>query len=93
MEIEFRLILLMAILFSSTVVAFSALSEERLDVYISMFILEYFILVALHSPFKRKANLYMNIIGGILLTIFSLIVAFRVIEILYGVNLWNILGF
>lgn len=93
MEPEDRLILLMAILFAATVIVFSALSEDRLDVYISMFILEYFILIALHTPFKRKAGFYMNLIGYTLLAVFSLIVAARVVEVLYGVWIWGLLGF
>lgn len=93
MEPETRLILLMATMFTATVVVFSALGEERLDVYVSMFILEYFVLVALHTPFKPKTSLYMNVIGYTLLAVFSVIVAARVIEILYDIWIWDILGF
>ena len=91
MEPEARLILLMGVMFAATVVVFSALGEERLDLYVSMFALEYFISIALHGPFKPKVGLYMNVIGYFLLAVFSLIVAARVIEILYGVYIWDML--
>ncbi|MEM2027641.1 MAG: hypothetical protein QXO15_05635 [Nitrososphaerota archaeon] len=91
MEPEAKLILLMGIMFAATVVIFSALGEERLDLYVSMFTLEYFISMALHRSFKPKVALYMNIISCFFLIVFSLIVAARVIEILYGVYIWDML--
>ena len=91
MTSEARLILLMTMLFITTVVVFSALGEERLDVYVSMFTLEYFVSIALHGAFKPRVSLYMNVIGYALLAVFSLIVAARIIEILYGVYIWDML--
>ena len=93
MEVMERLILLLSIFFTSTIVIFSSLGERRLDVYLSLFILEYFITLSLHSPLKRRVRLYFNIISIALFLIFSLIVAARVIEILYGVWIWRLIGF
>jgi len=91
LDSETRLILLMSIMFTATVVIFSALGEDRLDLYVSMFTLEYFVSIALHGAFKPKVGLYMNIIGYFLLAVFSLIVVGRVIEVLYGVYIWDML--
>ena len=93
MKAEERLVLLLTTLYTSTIVIFTALGEKRLDVYISLFILEYFIVLALHSPLKEGVRLHFNIISIVLFIIFSLIVAARVIEILYGVWIWRLISF
>ena len=50
----------------------------RLDAYVSMFTLEYFIATAILRPRRRIKD----ILALILLIVFSLIVGFRVAEIL-----------
>lgn len=92
MEVWERLIILLTAFFTSTIVILSTLGENRLDVYISLFILEYFVAIALNTPLKRRVNQYLNLISIILFSVFSLIVAARVIEILYGVWIWRTLG-
>ena len=61
-----------------TVPILGALGETRLDAYVSMFTLEYFIATAILRPRRRIKD----ILALILLIIFSLIVGFRVAEIL-----------
>ena len=61
-----------------TVPILGALGEMRLDAYVSMFTLEYFIAMAILRPRRRIKD----ILALILLIIFSLIVGFRVAEIL-----------
>ena len=61
-----------------TVPILGALGETRLDAYVSMFTLEYFIATAILRPRRRIKD----ILALILLIIFSIIVGFRVAEIL-----------
>jgi hypothetical protein len=62
----------------STAVILSGLGEMRLDVYISMYTLEYFVAKAVLRPRRR----FLDILGLALLLIFSIIVCFRIWEIL-----------
>ena len=61
-----------------TVPILGALGETRLDAYVSMFTLEYFIATAILRPRRRIKD----ILALILLIVFSFIVGFRVAEIL-----------
>jgi len=62
----------------STAVLLSSLGEIRLDVYISMYTLEYFVVKAVLRPRRR----FFDILGLALFLIFSIIVCFRIWEIL-----------
>nr|MDO8044964.1 hypothetical protein [Candidatus Baldrarchaeota archaeon] len=70
-----------ALLMMITVPALAALNENRLDVYISLFILEYFVA---NSIFRPKYRIKYDPIAIILLTVFFYIVANRVLQILSG---------
>jgi hypothetical protein len=61
-----------------TVAILSALGEARLDVYVSMYTLEYFVARAVLRPRRRL----FDVLGLLLLTVFSIIVGIRVWEIL-----------
>jgi len=61
-----------------TVAILSALGEARLDVYVSMYTLEYFVARAVLRPRRR----FFDVLGLLLLTVFSIIVGIRVWEIL-----------
>jgi hypothetical protein len=56
-----------------------SLGEVRIDAYISMFTLEYFIVKAVFNP-RRIVG---DVIALILLTAFSVIVFYRVLQVLY----------
>ena len=62
----------------ATVPSLAALGESRLDAYVSMFTLEYFVALAVLRPRRRIRD----ILAWILLAIFSIIVGFRIMEIL-----------
>jgi hypothetical protein len=62
----------------STVVILSALGEARLDVYISLFTVEYFAVSALFQPRRR----FFDVLGGALFLIFSFIVGIKIWEII-----------
>jgi len=61
-----------------TVAILSALGEARLDVYVSMYTLEYFVAKAVLRPRRR----FIDALGLLLLTAFLITVGVRVWEIL-----------
>jgi hypothetical protein len=61
-----------------TVAILSALGEARLDVYVSMYTLEYFVAKAVLRPRRRSVDA----LGLLLLTAFLITVGVRVWEIL-----------
>jgi len=62
-----------------TVVWLAALGEARLEVYISLFAVEYFACSALFRPRRR----YLDVVGGVLFLTFCVIVALKVWDILF----------
>lgn len=68
----------LALLNSIAVAALAALSEARLDVYVSIFTLIYFALTAIFRPRRRVWDL----LGASLIIVFTYIVAIRVLEVL-----------
>jgi len=66
----------------STVFALSLLSEERIDVYMALFAVEFFVASELTSPLTSTQQRRKNIVGVIMLVIFVGIVVERVLEIL-----------
>lgn len=71
-------LLTLSLVLLSTVVVLAALRENRLDVYVSLFTLEYFTTSVVYSPKRRTIDL----LGIILFTVFSFIIALKIIEIL-----------
>jgi len=67
-----------------TTVALSAYLENRLDLYVSLYIVEYFILTLLHSPFNPQAQKMIDVISYVLFAVFIFIVALKVLEIILG---------
>jgi hypothetical protein len=62
----------------STVAVFSGLGERRLDLYVSMYTLEYFVSKAILRPRRR----FFDVLGLVLFITFSAIVSLKVWEIL-----------
>ena len=71
-------VILLASMITTTASALSALGERRLDVYFSMYVLEYFVAGALMRP-RRLTRDYL---GFILFALFVLIVARRISMVL-----------
>jgi hypothetical protein len=86
MRIQERYLLSLAITYAATNFAL-ALNNASLDLYVSVFIVEYFILTLLNSPLYPKAQKLTNLIGYVLFGVFIVIVALKVLEILGGVSL------
>ncbi len=81
-----RSLILFAILYSTlvplTVTILLLLSEYRIDVYISLFILEYYILRGIISPLPHDVNKRLKFIDISYFLIFIIIVSYRIILIL-----------
>jgi hypothetical protein len=67
-----------------TTVSLSFYVESSLDLYVSLYIVEYFIITLLHSPFNPKAQKTINNLSYALFAVFVFIVAIKVLEILVG---------
>jgi len=75
-------LLALTVLYTLTTVWLIAAGEARLDLYISLYILEYFILRAVYHPQPMRAQRALDALGYLLLAVFLAIVAIRVAEIL-----------
>ncbi len=71
-------ILTLTIAVLSIVVLLAALKETKLDVYLSLYTVCYFVTSAIFRPRRRIGD----IVGGSLFAVFCVIVGFRVVEIL-----------
>ena len=78
MDKQKQYIVTLCVLLMTTVVTLAALSELRLDVYLSLFTVCYFAATALFQPRKSL----FDFVGGTLFLIFCLIVAQKVLEII-----------
>lgn len=85
MDRHILFVLLLAVFFLFTVVILAAMGQTRLDVYISVFAIEYLALVEILRP-RRKfmTALGLDPVALGLVIIFGLIVTRKVLEILVG---------
>ena len=83
MDRHILFVLLLAAFFLFTVVIFAAMGEARLDVYISVFTIEYLVLVEILRPRRRfMTPLGLDPVALGLVIIFGLIVTRKILEIL-----------
>lgn len=75
-------LMIYASLVFSTVIVLSLLSLERIDVYVALFAIEFFVASEVTSPFGPAESHRKTIIGIVLLALFTGIVAERILEIL-----------
>jgi len=83
-----RYVLTLSIVFSLTVILITAYGPGPLDLYVSLLILGYFVVTALHSPMNPRAERILSLLSAVLFAVFMLIVANKVVEILLGVRLF-----
>ena len=86
MRIYNRYIISLALLFMLTTVILSA-SEQSLDLYFSLYLIECLILTLLFSQLNPRARGGLNRIGYVLFVGFLSLVAIKVVEILLGVEI------
>ncbi|MCW4025650.1 MAG: hypothetical protein NWF01_11570 [Candidatus Bathyarchaeota archaeon] len=79
-----RYLFSLTLTYTFTTFFISFFSGNTLDLYISVYIVEYFIITLLHGQFNPRNQKIINITGYALFSIFLLIVAFKVLEILGG---------
>jgi hypothetical protein len=82
MENTDAFIIMYAALLFSTVVALSMLGVDRIDIYVALFAIEFYVSSELTSPFHPSESLRRTVVGILLLAIFSGIVIERILEIL-----------
>jgi hypothetical protein len=78
-----RYLFSLTITYTITTFALSFFSANTLDLYISIFIIEYFI-ITLHNPINPESQKIINYLSYGLFILFILIMSFKVIEILGG---------
>ncbi len=75
-----------AVTYMFTTVALSFLSVNNLDLYVSLYILEYFTLTLLHSPLQPKTQKTLNLLSYALFAVFLVIFMLKVLEITWEVT-------
>ena len=78
MDKQKRYVVTLGGLLMAAEVSLSALGEERLDVYVSLFTVCHFVATALFQPRRR----FFDVVGGALFIIFCIIVLRKVLEII-----------
>ena len=84
LRITERYILSVAVAFSFTTFVLSFFVASGLDLYVSLYIVEFFIITLLHSPLNVKTQRIVNFMGYGLFGVFVVIVVLKVLEILAG---------
>lgn len=79
-----RYLLSLTITFAFTTFAISFYTANTLDLYASVYIIEYFIVSLLHSPLNPKSQKITNLTSYALFGAFILIVSMKVLQVLGG---------
>ena len=84
MTLYSRYLLTIALLFTGTTVLLAAYNQHNLDLYISLYLIEYLAATLVFAQLHPRARQTLNIMGIILFAGFLVIVAMKVLEILIG---------
>jgi hypothetical protein len=84
LRISERYVFSLALAYMFTTFSLSFYGGSTLDLYVSLYIVEFFILTLLHSPFNPRAQKMVNVLSYALFAVFILVVAMKVLEILVG---------
>ena len=82
-----RYILFLALLLLSTTILLSVASETRLDLYLTIYIIESLVLNELYAHLNPNARRGLNRVSYMLFVGFPLIVSLNVAEILWGIEI------
>lgn len=77
----------MTVTFLFTNLVLGVFGQTSLDLYVSVFILEYFVLTLLHPNLNSRIQKFLNFLGVGLFVVFVFIVAVKVLETLFGAGL------
>ena len=77
----------MTVTFLFTNLVLGVFGQTSLDLYVSVFILEYFVLTLLHPNMNSRIQRFLNFLGVGLFVVFVIIVAVKVLETLFGAGL------
>ena len=77
----------MTVTFLFTNLVLGVFGQTSLDLYVSVFILEYFVLTLLHPNMNSRIQKFLNFLGVGLFVVFVFIVAVKVLETLFGAGL------
>ena len=79
-----RYLISVAMTYAFTTFALSFYTASGLDLYVSVYIVEFLILTLLHSPFNVKTQKIVNFTSYGLFGVFVIIVALKALQILVG---------
>jgi hypothetical protein len=82
-----RYLVSLTITFLVTNLVLGVFGQTSLDLYVSVFILEYFVLTLLHPNMNSRIQIFLNFLGVGLFVVFVFIVAVKVLETLFGAGL------
>ena len=88
MRIYNRYIITLSLLLLLTTVALSALGENRLDLYYSIYLIEGLAVTELYVYLNPRAKRGLRVVNYVLFAGFMILVAAKVVEILWGIKLW-----
>lgn len=77
----------MTVTFLFTNLVLGVFGQTSLDLYVSVFVLEYFVLTLLHPNMNSRIQRFLNFLGVGLFVVFVFIVAVKVLETLFGAGL------
>lgn len=77
----------MTVTFLFTNLVLGVFGQTSLDIYVSVFVLEYFVLTLLHPNMNSRIQKFLNFLGVGLFVVFVFIVAVKVLETLFGTGL------
>jgi len=87
MRIYDKYILMLASLLLVSTIILAATNEARLDLYFSIYLIEALVLTELYIYLNPKAKRALNTVNYVLFSGFLVIVAAKVVEILWGIKL------
>ena len=83
-----RYLVTLALLFTGTTVVLAAYNQHRIDLYFSLYLIEYLVATLLFAYLRQSARRLLNVMGYILFAGFLAIIAVKVATILLGAGLF-----
>jgi len=84
-----RYLVTLALLFTATTVVLAAYNQHRIDLYFSLYLIEYLVTTLLFAYLSRRARRLLNVMGYILFAGFLAIVGVKVATILLKTGLFS----